>query len=262
MALSLETFQSICPSQFISFTIPHPTCPDSLIRVAILDLPKLLQCLSLRPVKVTGVSPLNRVISSCSLVVLVSPACEDEVDDCRKPEFRRRLRFKRMFNLIQTEIRIVPDTNYSANSGGIGEVEVAFVPDLRVLVHPYLAPMVASLSLISEYIEGRIQHGFRPKSLCLGVGGRALLSFLRNQLGFEVMGIDADQEVLRVAKHYFGLEHGEFMHITVGDAVKSLKKLPCLANCSTSAACELKAPDVNNEDISSHISNLFGQIPF
>ncbi|XP_045808472.1 eEF1A lysine and N-terminal methyltransferase [Trifolium pratense] len=141
-------------------------------------------------------------------------------------EFRRRLRFKRMPNLIQTEVLIVPETDYSdssLNSVIIGDAK--FMLDLRVLVHPYLAPMVASLSLISEYIEGRIQSGLRPKALCLGVGGGALLTFMAIQLGFEVIGVDSDKEVLKVAKNYFGLDDSEFLHVIVGDAVKYIKKL-------------------------------------
>ncbi|GAU34323.1 hypothetical protein TSUD_20300 [Trifolium subterraneum] len=138
-------------------------------------------------------------------------------------EFRRRLRFKRMPNLIQTEVIIVPETDSSLNSVVIGDAK--FMLDLRVLVHPYLAPMVASLSLISEYIEGRIRSGLRPKALCLGVGGGALLTFMAIQLGFEVLGVDSDKEVLKVAKNYFGLEDSEFLHVIVEDAVKYIKKL-------------------------------------
>ncbi|XP_004505978.1 uncharacterized protein [Cicer arietinum] len=142
---------------------------------------------------------------------------------CLRMEFRRRLRFKRMPNLIQTEVLIAPEIDPGSNTVRIGEAK--FVPDLRVLVHPYLAPMVASLSLISEYIEQQIQNGFRPKALCLGVGGGALLTFLAIQLGFEVIGVDSDREVLKVAKNYFGLEDSEFIHVIVGDAIKYMKKL-------------------------------------
>lgn len=185
------------------------------------------------------------------LVEDVEIESEGGVDGCLKREFRRRLRFKRMPNLIQTEISVVPDTVFLSNCVGIGEVR--FVPDLRVLVHPYVPPMVASLSLISEYMEGRIQLGFRPKALCLGVGGGALLTFLRNQLGFEVVGVDADDEVLRVAKNYFGLEDSEFMHVVIGDAIKYVKKLSHYESwhhmCS-SAASEHK--------VHSHYTNVEG----
>lgn len=147
---------------------------------------------------------------------------ENESDHGR--EFRRRLRFKRMPNLIQTEICIIPERDCDGVCiGG----DVGFVPDLKVLVHPYLGPMVAGLVLNSEYVEGRIRMGFRPKALYLGVGGGALMTFLRNQLGFEVMGVDSDREVLRVARKYFGLEECEFVRVVVGDAFESMNKLVC-----------------------------------
>ena len=140
-------------------------------------------------------------------------------------EFRRRLRFKRMPNLIQTEVLIVPETDSGSGSNNVCIGDAKFKPDLRVLVHPYLPPMVASLSLISDHIDGQIRNGFRPKALCLGVGGGALLTFLAIQLGFEVIGVDSDNEVLEVAKNYFGLEDSEFIRVIVGDAVKYTKKL-------------------------------------
>ncbi|PQQ21511.1 methyltransferase-like protein 13 [Prunus yedoensis var. nudiflora] len=88
--------------------------------------------------------------------------------EASKREFRRRLRFKRMPNLVQTEYLSAP---LFGSYGG------------------------ASLQLIASYIEGRIRSGFRPKALCLGVGGGALLGFLKAELGFQVMGVEADKEV-------------------------------------------------------------------
>ncbi|XP_019464942.1 PREDICTED: methyltransferase-like protein 13 isoform X1 [Lupinus angustifolius] len=327
MALDV-TFESICPSRFISFTIPSPTCSDSLLRVAVLDSPvqptdspqvgamlvpegrendwifstelgqlqllfsspeisrlilignqfkegdfsrniyhrplkcslqeqgfevwskPLLLALSPRSLFRNGIPEIpilsyedslvsSIVIHSCVgyhvgeiLVEDVEIESESEVHHgCHKREFRRRMRFKKMPNLIQTEIRIVPETDPSLNSVRIGDM--GFIPDLQVLVHPYLAPMVASLSLISEYLEGQMQNGFKPKALCLGVGGGALLTFLTTQLGFEVMGVDNEMEVLRVAKDYFGLEDSECMHIVVGDAIKYIKKLAYHENPQT-----------------------------
>ncbi|KAK7279016.1 hypothetical protein RJT34_24058 [Clitoria ternatea] len=157
-------------------------------------------------------------------------------------EFRRRLRFKRMPNLIQTEIRIVPETDGDNLNGVCIGGDVGFVPDLKVLVHPYLAPMVAGLALISEHVEGRIQNGFRPKGLCLGVGGGALLTFLTTQLHFEVLGVECDREVLRVARNHFGLEDSEFIHVVVGDAFEFMKLFAChekLPGLSSFADCKV-----------------------
>lgn len=144
-------------------------------------------------------------------------------DNCRKREFRRRLRFKRMPNLVQTEIQIVPETGGGIDCVSIGG-EVEFTPDIGVLVHPYLIPMVASLSLIGSCIDDRIQNGFRPKALCVGLGGGALLSFLRTQLGFEVFGVEMDEEILRVARKYFGFKDCE-IQVHVGDAMEFIEEL-------------------------------------
>ncbi|CAJ1967716.1 unnamed protein product [Sphenostylis stenocarpa] len=328
MALDASTFETLTPSRFISFTIPHPSCSNSPLRVAVLDslhqpneLPQvgamlvpegrevdwifstelghlqllfstpeisrlilignnfnegtvpfpprvyhrpfncslhlqgfevwskpLLLALSPKSLFRKGIPEIPILIYDDNLVSsMVVHQCvgmhvgEMLVEDVeiengsgllhRGREFRRRLRFKRMPNLIQTEICIVPEKD---DSDGLDDVliggDVGFVPDLKVLVHPYLGPMVAGLVLNSEYVEGRIQNGFRPKALCLGVGGGALVSFLRTQLGFEVMGVDSDSEVLRMGREYFGLEECEFVHVVVGDAFESLKKLVCHGN--------------------------------
>ncbi|XP_022139329.1 methyltransferase-like protein 13 [Momordica charantia] len=136
-------------------------------------------------------------------------------------EFRRRLRFRTMPNFIQTEIRIIPETNL--NQEGVEIQNIEFKPDTRVLVHPYLPPMAASLSLIDSSIDGKIQIGHKPKALCVGVGGGALLSFLVTHLDFEVVGVEIDMEVLRVARQYFGLAENEFLHISIGDAIEFLE---------------------------------------
>ncbi|KAK4835258.1 hypothetical protein QYF36_007562 [Acer negundo] len=130
---------------------------------------------------------------------------ESDGSECNKREFMRRLRFKRMPNLIQTEIKIVPETCLSSDSMRIGE-HVKFRPDT----------------------------GFWPKALCVGVGGGALVSFLGTQLGFEVVGVKMDEEVLRVSRQYFGLEDGEFIRVCVGDAIEVIEKLACLANVQNS----------------------------
>ncbi|PQQ13538.1 methyltransferase-like protein 13 [Prunus yedoensis var. nudiflora] len=80
----------------------------------------------------------------------------------KREEFRRRLRFKRMPNLVQTEE--------------------------------------------------------------LGVG--ALPGFLKARMGFQVVGVEADKEVLRVATEYFGLEDGgEHINVCVGDVIEVIEKL-------------------------------------
>ncbi|XP_050385561.1 uncharacterized protein LOC126802070 [Argentina anserina] len=177
------------------------------------------------------------VLDKCVGSFVGEMVVEDVEIECRGGrEFRRRLRFKRMPNLVQTEVRIVPKLGFGLDSVGIGQAE--FSVDDSVLVHPYLAPMVASLSLAAPYIEGRIRSGVRPKALCLGVGGGALLGFLRTQLGFQVVGVEADEEVLRVSRRYFGLADHEHVKVCVGDALEFIDKLANTC-CKVEEGCDL-----------------------
>lgn len=145
---------------------------------------------------------------------------ELELEDGGGREFRRRLRFKRKPNLVQTQIKIRPKKVDFVN---MEEVEFEIVDD-GVLVHPYLTPMVAGLSVIQSFLDAKIGNGIKPKALCLGVGGGALLGFLSSQLGFQVLGIEADDVVLQVARRYFGLEHGNSICLCVGDALEMIGK--------------------------------------
>ncbi|GAB2222636.1 hypothetical protein Droror1_Dr00016756 [Drosera rotundifolia] len=170
------------------------------------------------------------VVERCSGKLVGEMVVEDveiEGTEMSKREFRRRLRFKRMPNLVQSQIRIVPNV---CNGGGLGLKEciigdLGFRLDLGTLVHPYLAPMVAGLSLIGRHLSEKFESGMRPRSLCCGVGGGALLMFLVNQCGFEVVGVEMDEVVLSVARQYFGLESSELVQICVGDVIEILKNL-------------------------------------
>ena len=73
--------------------------------------------------------------------------------------------------------------------------------------------------MIASHLGNRIQQGVNPRALCLGVGGGALLTFLNTQLGFEVVGIDADDCVLMAAKQYFGLNTENSIKVIVEDAI-------------------------------------------
>ncbi|KAI3748535.1 hypothetical protein L6452_11669 [Arctium lappa] len=147
-------------------------------------------------------------------------------------DFRRRLRFKKMPNLIQTQISIVPSI------GGLGDLgldlvslrkrnEVEFRADVEVLVQPYLTAMVSGLFLIVSYLDRRIQQGFVPRALCLGVGGGALLSFLNIRLGFRCVGVEIDEYVLRIARMFFGLSDGKgkSIRLIVGDGVELIENV-------------------------------------
>uniref|UniRef100_A0A7N0RHI6 Methyltransferase-like protein 13 n=1 Tax=Kalanchoe fedtschenkoi TaxID=63787 RepID=A0A7N0RHI6_KALFE len=144
----------------------------------------------------------------------------------KKREFRRRLRFRRMPNFVQTEIRIVPGREVGQEEH-LGVCNFEFHVDLEALVHPYLGPMAASLKLISDCIEEKMRVGVRPRALCVGVGGGALLGFLKMQLDFIVVGIEVDEEVLRVSKDYFGMVEDEHLQLCVRDGMQELKRYGC-----------------------------------
>ncbi|XP_024994331.1 methyltransferase-like protein 13 [Cynara cardunculus var. scolymus] len=103
-----------------------------------------------------------------------------------------------MPNLIQSEIPLIRTTgNVVGNLGFLPSLremsEVEFRVDTRVLVQPYLTVVVSGLFLIVSLLDQRMKQGFIPRALCLGVGGGALLSFLNTRLGFEVVGVEADE---------------------------------------------------------------------
>ncbi|BAT96296.1 hypothetical protein LR48_Vigan02g041600 [Vigna angularis] len=349
MALDASTFETLTPSRFISFTIPHPSFSNTPLRVAVLDSPvqpndvpqvgamlvpegreidwifstelghlqlllsspeisrlilignnfkegtlpftphvyhRPLECsmhqqgfevwskpllLALSPKslfkrgipEIPILSYVDNLVSSvvvhqCAGIHVGEMLVEDvEIENGggvlhHGREFRRRLRFKRMPNLIQTEICIVPVKGGDCLDGVCIGGNVGFVPYLKVLVHPYLGPMVAGLVLNSEYVAQRIQNGFKPKALCLGVGGGALATFLRTQLGFEVMAVDSDREVLRVAREYFGLEESKFIHVVVGDAFESLKKL---VEDEGNGKFDIVMVDLDSSDIKNGVSS-------
>ncbi|KAJ1269184.1 hypothetical protein BS78_07G190900 [Paspalum vaginatum] len=141
-------------------------------------------------------------------------------------ELRRRLRFKRMPCLVQTQVRLCPSPAAASSSllealdgsGGLLEPEVG-----GSLVEPYLQAMVAALAVIAPSAEESIQSGVRPRCLCAGVGGGSLPMSIRVGLQFNVLGIEADGVVLDVARNHFGLVEDEFLRVHVGDAIQTIE---------------------------------------
>ncbi|XP_075085196.1 uncharacterized protein LOC107787114 [Nicotiana tabacum] len=181
---------------------------------------------------------LERCVGQCVGEMLVEDV-ELELENGDR-EFRRRLRFKRMPNLVQTQIRIRPKKVDFVDMEGV-EFEVV---DDGILVNPYLTPMVAGLSVIASYLDAQIGKGIKPKALCLGVGGGALLGFLSSQLGFLVLGVEIDHVVLEVARRYFGLVHGDLVHVCVGDAIEMIEKFATsVENDGLHGCCDLDGSD-------------------
>ncbi|TVU01505.1 hypothetical protein EJB05_53045, partial [Eragrostis curvula] len=156
---------------------------------------------------------------------------EDVAVDCAPgpAELRRRLRFKRMPCLVQTQVRLACQSPAAAaslldaleeGSGSLLQPQAG-----GSLVQPYLQAMVAGLAVIAPSIDESFQSGVRPRCLCAGVGGGSLPMSIRVGLQFNVVGIEADNAVLDVARDYFGLVEDEFLSVHVGDAIQMIQDL-------------------------------------
>jgi hypothetical protein len=137
-----------------------------------------------------------------------------------KVVYRRRLRFKRMPNLVQTEVPLVNSIACDRDA-----VMSDFQIDHSALVHKYLPPIVAGLVLAASCIEPCMERGERVNVLALGVGGGALPIFLQKHLGFHVQAVDIDSVVLDLAHRHFGLQNGIDLEVEEGDALQYISKL-------------------------------------
>ncbi|KAJ9540310.1 hypothetical protein OSB04_026816 [Centaurea solstitialis] len=160
---------------------------------------------------------------------------EVETEHGGRKDFRRRLRFKRMPNLIQSEVRLIPSL---VTDGWMNDLnldlfslkkmnDVKFEVDPRVLIPTYLNAMVSGIFLIVTPLDRRAQLEIVPRALCLGVGGGSLLHFLNAQLGFHVVGVESDGLLLDVAQPRFGLRVGDRMNIFHEDAAGLLEVVSC-----------------------------------
>ncbi|KAL6858965.1 hypothetical protein ACP4OV_017967 [Aristida adscensionis] len=161
---------------------------------------------------------------------------EDVAVDCSPgpAELRRRLRFKRMPCLVQTQVRLACHSPAAAaadddscllealeeEEGSGGSLQPVMGGPL---VQPYLQAMVAGLAVIAPFVEMMIQSGVRPRCLCAGVGGGSLPMTIRAGLEFNVLAIEADGVVLDVARNHFGFVEDEFLRVHVGDAIQMIQ---------------------------------------
>lgn len=161
-------------------------------------------------------------------MVVEDVALQEDRDESRGYQndriyFRRRLRFKRMPNLIQTEVALIfphmPATdpshkfsfysddahaqsveginpNYLEKFVDCGEFRVKMQVDHTQLVHKYLPPIAAGLVLAAPCIEARMGLCEDVKILALGVGGGALPMFLHNRFGFHIQVHSTQLEIM------------------------------------------------------------------
>ncbi|GJN04003.1 hypothetical protein PR202_ga21509 [Eleusine coracana subsp. coracana] len=197
-------------------------CPRAAFRDNIIpDVPLLSfqdDLLRLAPVKVVAGTVVGEmIIEDVAVYCAPDPA-----------ELRRRLRFKRMPCLVQTQVRLACQFPHTSATSLLEALEEGSGGSLLPqaggsLVQPYLQAMVAGLAVIAPSIEESIQSGVRPRCLCAGVGGGSLPMSNRVGLQFNVLGIEADGAVLDVARNYFGLVEDELLHIRVGDAIQIIQ---------------------------------------
>ena len=161
-------------------------------------------------------------------MVVEDVALQEDRDESRGYQndriyFRRRLRFKRMPNLIQTEVALIfphmpatdPSHKFSLYSDDAhaqsvegtnpnflekfvdcGEFRVKMQVDHTQLVHKYLPPIAAGLVLAAPCIEARMGLCEDVKILALGVGGGALPMFLHNRFGFHIQVHSTQLEIM------------------------------------------------------------------
>ncbi|KAL4571576.1 hypothetical protein LXL04_018338 [Taraxacum kok-saghyz] len=146
----------------------------------------------------------------------------------RNKQLRRRLRFKRMPKVIQSQALLVPiigddEATTQTDLESLRNIESAtFEPDTRVLVHHYLIAMVSCLSLIASHLA----QFFRPKALCFGIGGGVLLSFLDTQMKFEVTGVEIDPMVIMASTFHFGFNRLNSIRLIIKDAIETIQNFP------------------------------------
>jgi len=84
-------------------------------------------------------------------------------------EWRRRSSFQRMWNLVQTEVSLVPKRRSKKHGKTYGNGKTKLALDLNCLVHPYLTPIVAGLVLVAPNIEACLKYGKLPRFISIGV---------------------------------------------------------------------------------------------
>lgn len=111
---------------------------------------------------------LYRVIIARFVFPLVGEFVVEDVERESYKILRRRLRFERMPNFIQSHVPLIPifDDGQSNTKLGLESLRKMknekFEFDTKVLVHPYLTPMVPGFFLIASHLNEQIQQGFAP----------------------------------------------------------------------------------------------------
>ncbi|CAK9215011.1 unnamed protein product [Sphagnum troendelagicum] len=226
---------------------------------------------------------VERAYSTLTGAIVVEDLCDEE-DRNRKSVrvvWRRRLRFKRMPNLIQTEVSLnfQSGTQTSASEAQINVKDLSSVDrivhgrtqrlgvcgqtngglhlDHSRLVHKYLAPIVAGLVLVAPALEAWMELGKRVKVLALGIGGGALPIFLHKHFHFHIQAVELDEVVLDLACRHFGLIEDALMTVEVGDGTVTIDRIAMqVARTGTVAVPLLEAWQQACDNSAHHPSSL------
>ncbi|CAM6067802.1 unnamed protein product [Sphagnum tenellum] len=226
---------------------------------------------------------VERAYSTLIGAIVVEDLCDEE-DRNRlsvRVVWRRRLRFKRMPNLIQTEVSLnfQSGTQTSASEAQINVKDLSSVDrivhgrtqrlgvcgqtngglhlDHSRLVHKYLAPIVAGLVLVAPALEAWMELGKRVKVLALGIGGGALPIFLHKHFHFHIQAVELDEVVLDLACRHFGLIEDALMTVEVGDGTVTIDRIAMqVARTGTVAVPLLEAWQQACDNSAHHPSSL------
>ncbi|KAL4576758.1 hypothetical protein LXL04_012857 [Taraxacum kok-saghyz] len=175
----------------------------------------------------------------------------EDVELVGNQQLRRRMRFKRTPNLIQSEVILHPFSLFDITTPRDLESlrnnkNVTFEINTRLFVHQYLIAMVSGLSVISSYLNKHLSQ----MTLCLGIGGGVLLNFLLTQMGSHLTGVEADPMVLEAARRHFGFNKSgpmEVFYPIVGDAIEYIQRFPRNKHRFQVVFVDLDASEANNE---------------
>ncbi|CAK9870885.1 unnamed protein product [Sphagnum jensenii] len=226
---------------------------------------------------------VERAYSTLTGAIVVEDLCDEEDRNRQSVRvvWRRRLRFKRMPNLIQTEVSLnfQSGTQTSASESQINVKDLSSVDrivhgrtqrlgvcgqtngglqlDHSRLVHKYLAPIVAGLVLVAPALEAWMELGKRVKVLALGIGGGALPIFLHKHFHFHIQAVELDEVVLDLACRHFGLIEDALMTVEVGDGTVTIDRIAMqVARTGTVAVPLLEAWQQACDNSAHHPSSL------
>ncbi|KAJ0815743.1 putative S-adenosyl-L-methionine-dependent methyltransferase [Helianthus annuus] len=123
---------------------------------------------------------------------------------------RRRLRFLKAPNIFQADCPLVAiDSNGMVIAGNLNALkampgQVVFSVDPKVLQPGHLMAMASGMRVVGSYLgEKFIAPNETLKALCLGVGAGILEQYLSNELGFDVTGVELDENLCAFIEEFF-----------------------------------------------------------